>query len=60
MAHLYFKGITSWQAFDKSPGKANIVITPGCGFGSQSEGFFHLNEFNRRANAEALTTRRRL
>ena len=33
------KGVTSWQAFDKILADANVVITPGSGFGSKGEGF---------------------
>ncbi len=32
------KGVTSWQAFDKILNEANVVITPGSGFGSKGEG----------------------
>jgi len=31
-------GLTSWQAFDKMLNEANVVITPGSGFGKQGEG----------------------
>jgi LL-diaminopimelate aminotransferase len=51
------KGITSWQAFDKILGEANVVITPGSGFGSKGEGFFRISAFNSRANAEEVARR---
>lgn len=51
------KGVTSWQAFDKILGEANVVITPGSGFGSKGEGFFRISAFNSRANAEEVARR---
>lgn len=45
------KGITSWEIFDKVLNEANIVITPGSGFGSKGEGYFRISAFNGRANA---------
>lgn len=51
------KGVTSWQAFDKILGEANVVITPGSGFGSRGEGFFRISAFNSRANAEEVARR---
>ncbi len=50
-------GVTSWQAFDKILGDANVVITPGSGFGSQGEGYFRISSFNSRANAEEVARR---
>jgi LL-diaminopimelate aminotransferase len=51
------KGVTSWQAFDKILGEANVVITPGSGFGSKGEGYFRISAFNSRANAEEVSRR---
>lgn len=51
------KGVTSWQAFDKVLGEANVVITPGSGFGSKGEGYFRISAFNSRANAEEVARR---
>ncbi len=51
------KGVTSWQAFDKILGEANVVITPGSGFGSKGEGFFRISAFNSRVNAEEVARR---
>ncbi len=51
------KGITSWAAFDKILNEANVVITPGSGFGSKGEGFFRISAFNSRANAEEVSLR---
>jgi LL-diaminopimelate aminotransferase len=51
------RGITSWQAFDKILSEANVVITPGSGFGSLGEGYFRISAFNSRANAEEVAAR---
>ncbi len=51
------KGVTSWQAFDKILAEANVVITPGSGFGSSGEGYFRISAFNSRANAEEVARR---
>ena len=50
-------GITSWQAFDKILNEANVVITPGSGFGSLGEGYFRVSAFNSRATAEEVSRR---
>lgn len=42
--------ITSWEMFDKMLGEAQVVITPGSGFGSAGEGYFRISAFNSRAN----------
>jgi LL-diaminopimelate aminotransferase len=49
--------ITSWQAFDEILGQANVVITPGSGFGSKGEGYFRISAFNSRTNAEEVARR---
>ncbi len=51
------RNFTSWQAFDKILGEANVVITPGAGFGSKGEGYFRISAFNSRANAEEVARR---
>ena len=51
------QGVTSWQAFDQVLADANVVITPGSGFGSKGEGFFRISAFNSRANAEEVSRR---
>jgi len=51
------KGLTSWQAFDRILNQANVVITPGSGFGSKGEGYFRISAFNSRANAEEVARR---
>lgn len=50
-------GYTSWQAFDKILNEANVVITPGSGFGRAGEGYFRVSSFNSRANAEEVARR---
>jgi LL-diaminopimelate aminotransferase len=50
-------GITSWQMFDKMLNEANVVITPGSGFGSAGEGYFRISAFNSRANVEEVCVR---
>lgn len=50
-------GVTSWQAFDRILNEANVVITPGSGFGSKGEGYFRVSAFNSRANAEEVAKR---
>jgi LL-diaminopimelate aminotransferase len=51
------EGVSSWQAFDKILNEANVVITPGSGFGAQGEGYFRISSFNSRANAEEVAHR---
>ena len=51
------RGITSWQMFDKMLHEANVVITPGSGFGSAGEGYFRISAFNNRANVEEVCRR---
>lgn len=43
-------GLTSWEMFDKMLEEAQVVITPGSGFGSAGEGYFRISAFNSRAN----------
>ena len=50
-------GMTSWQFFDHLLSKANLVGTPGSGFGAAGEGYFRLSAFNSRANIDEAVTR---
>jgi len=50
-------GTTSWEIFDRVLNEANIVITPGSGFGGAGEGYFRISAFNNRANAEEAARR---
>ncbi len=51
------EGISSWGMFDKMLGEAQVVITPGSGFGSAGEGYFRISAFNSRANVEEVCRR---
>ena len=50
-------GTTSWQMFDRMLGEANVVITPGSGFGAMGECYFRISAFNSRTNAEEVSRR---
>ncbi len=50
-------GLTSWDMFDKMLGEAQVVITPGSGFGSAGEGYFRISAFNSRGNVEEVCKR---
>ena len=43
-------GMKSWEFFDNLLAKANVVGTPGCGFGVNGEGFLRLTSFGSREN----------
>jgi LL-diaminopimelate aminotransferase len=48
-------GLTSWEFFDKLLNEANVVGTPGSGFGPNGEGYFRLTAFgNREQTGEAV------
>ena len=51
------KSLTSWEMFDRMLNEANVVITPGSGFGSKGEGYFRISAFNTRANVEEVARR---
>jgi LL-diaminopimelate aminotransferase len=51
------EGVGSWQAFDKFLDEANVVVTPGAGFGSAGEGYFRISSFNSRENVEEVAKR---
>jgi LL-diaminopimelate aminotransferase len=38
--------VDSWSFFDRLLQKANVVGTPGAGFGAAGEGYFRLSAFN--------------
>jgi LL-diaminopimelate aminotransferase len=48
---------TSWAVFDKMLQEANIVTTPGSGFGPAGEGYFRISAFNSRENAQEAARR---
>jgi len=48
-------GLSSWEFFDKVLHEANVVGTPGSGFGPSGEGYFRLTAFgNREQTQEAV------
>jgi LL-diaminopimelate aminotransferase len=51
------EGVKSWDMFDRFLQEANVVITPGAGFGAAGEGYFRISAFNSRANAEETARR---
>lgn len=53
--------LTSWEFFDRLLNKAQIVGTPGSGFGASGEGFFRLTAFGTYENTlEALERIKRI
>ena len=44
------EGFTSWEFFDTLLEKANVVGTPGVGFGPSGEGYFRLTGFGTKEN----------
>ncbi|MGJ8656156.1 MAG: LL-diaminopimelate aminotransferase [Akkermansiaceae bacterium] len=51
------EGLTSWDMFDKMLNEANVVITPGSGFGAAGEGYFRISAFNTRENVIEVCNR---
>ncbi len=51
------EGLDSWGAFDLFLEKAQVVITPGSGFGKGGEGYFRISAFNSRSNVEEVCKR---
>ncbi len=47
----------SWDFFDKLMKDANVVGTPGAGFGASGEGYFRLTAFGTRENTERAVER---
>ena len=45
------EGLTSWEFFDELLSKANVVGTPGSGFGPSGEGYFRLTSFGTKENS---------
>ncbi|OXM15708.1 LL-diaminopimelate aminotransferase [Paenibacillus herberti] len=50
-------GLDSWAFFDKLLSEANIVGTPGVGFGRSGQGYFRLTAFGSRENTEKAVER---
>ncbi|MBP5183497.1 MAG: LL-diaminopimelate aminotransferase [Lachnospiraceae bacterium] len=50
-------GLTSWEFFDELLAKAQIVGTPGAGFGAHGEGYFRLTAFGKYEDAVEAVSR---
>jgi LL-diaminopimelate aminotransferase len=50
-------GLDSWAFFDKLLNEANIVGTPGVGFGPSGQGYFRLTAFGNKENTEEAVER---
>ena len=50
-------GITSWDFFDRLLTEANVVGTPGSGFGPSGEGYFRLTAFGTHENTKEAIKR---
>ena len=51
------EGMSSWDFFDMLLEKANVVGTPGVGFGSCGEGYFRLTSFGSSENTREAVDR---
>lgn len=49
--------LSSWDFFDRLLEKANVVGTPGSGFGAAGEGYFRISAFNSRENVDEAMKR---
>ena len=47
----------SWEFFDRLLEEANVVTTPGAGFGRNGQGYIRISAFNSRANVEEAVER---
>lgn len=50
-------GLDSWTFFDRLLHEANVVGTPGAGFGAAGEGYFRLTAFNTEENTRRAVER---
>jgi LL-diaminopimelate aminotransferase len=53
------KGTSSWEFFDRLLNQAQVVGTPGSGFGQSGEGFFRFTAFGKREETEEAIRRMR-
>ena len=51
------KGLTSWEFFERMLRSAEVVCTPGVGFGSCGEGYVRLSAFGTHENTEKALRR---
>ena len=59
--HKVPAGMTSWEFFDDLLARAEVVGTPGSGFGRNGEGFFRLTAFGTHEDtAEAMERLKKL
>jgi len=47
----------SWEFFDKLLNEANVVTTPGAGFGQNGQGYIRISAFNSRENVKEAVKR---
>jgi LL-diaminopimelate aminotransferase len=50
-------GLQSWETFDRMLEDAQVVVTPGAGFGRCGEGYFRISAFNTRDNVKEVVRR---
>jgi len=50
-------GLGSWEMFDRMLRQANVVATPGVGFGACGEGYIRISAFNTRENVLEVVER---
>ncbi len=51
------EGLSSWAMFDHMLEQAQVVVTPGAGFGRHGEGYFRISAFNTRERVERVVDR---
>jgi LL-diaminopimelate aminotransferase len=51
------EGLASWECFDRLLREAQVVTTPGAGFGAAGEGYLRISAFNSRENVEQAIRR---
>lgn len=54
---VYWKGASSWEAFEELLNTKKIITTPGVGFGPAGEGFIRLTGFGHRQDVEEAASR---
>jgi LL-diaminopimelate aminotransferase len=50
-------GVGAWDFFDQLLERANVVVTPGAGFGACGEGYFRVSAFGRREDVQEAVER---
>ena len=54
---VHFPGRDSWEVFSEILTKANVVTTPGSGFGPAGQGFVRLSSFGHREDVLEAVSR---